>query len=180
VAFTIRTANGSDVAAIQRIELDAGRRFADAGMASIADAPVPTAAELSPYIRSSTAWVAENDDGDAVGYSLASVVDDEAHIDQVSVIYDGGGQGIGTALIERVAQWGRSHGFDAVTLTTFADVQFNGPLYERLGFAPFDEAELGPELAQIRATEQADGLDVSPRIAMRRPLGEEPQTPPTG
>jgi hypothetical protein len=57
-------------------------------------------------------------------------------------------------------------GHPAVTLTTYADVRWNQPLYEHLGFRVLNDDEIGPELRAIRATEHARGLDVSPRVCM--------------
>ena len=63
--------------------------------------------------------------------------------------------------------WAVEHGYHAMTLTTFRDVAWNGPYYAKLGFQPLAEVDLGPELRVIRDHEQADGLDVRPRQAMR-------------
>ena len=63
--------------------------------------------------------------------------------------------------------WARRRGDHALTLTTFRDVEWNGPYYARLGFEPIPDEQLGPELRAIRDREQADGLDVLPRQAMR-------------
>jgi hypothetical protein len=52
-----------------------------------------------------------------------------------------------------------------LTLTTFRDVPWNGPYYERIGFRLVDDP--GPELrAQI--DHEAWLEDLGPRIAMRR------------
>ncbi len=171
--FVIRPAVLADVPQLQRIEVDAGRRFARIGMGAIADDPPLEAAVLVAHVESLTAWVAvvAGDVERVVGYALASVVDGEAHLDQVSVVDDAGRRGVGTALIDAVSGWARSPESgveaDSVTLTTFAEVAWNGPLYERLGFVVVDDP--GPELAAIRAAEIAKGLDASGRrVAMRR------------
>jgi GNAT superfamily N-acetyltransferase len=151
------------------LEVAAGRRFAEIGLTSIAADEPPTEAALHAHVDDGTAWVAEVD-GTVVGYAIASVVDGEGHLDQVSVLDEQAGQGLGRALIEAVEGWARHQGFEAVTLTTFTEVAWNGPLYAHLGYEVLSEDELGPELAAIRAQERADGLDVSPRRAMRRRL----------
>ena len=57
----------------------------------------------------------------------------------------------------------------AITLITYADVEWNAPYYRRRGFAELDA--LTPGLAAMRAEEIAMGLDqLGPRIAMRREL----------
>ena len=57
-----------------------------------------------------------------------------------------------------------------MTLTTFRDVPWNGPYYERCGFRVVEPGELGPGLRRIRAAEVARGLDAEPRVAMRQDL----------
>ena len=44
-------------------------------------------------------------------------------------------QGVGTRLLDRACEWARGQGYDAITLTTFADIAWNGPFYARRGFA---------------------------------------------
>lgn len=105
--------------------------------------------------------------GCPVGYVLADRVDGSAHISQVSVTPVAQGVGIGRSLIGRVEQWALESDMRAVTLTTFADVPWNGPLYEHLGFQVIPADEVGPELRSIREAEAAHGLDIARRVCMR-------------
>jgi GNAT superfamily N-acetyltransferase len=105
-----------------------------------------------------------------VAYLLADIVDGNAHIEQVSVHPRHSRKGLGKALIEQAVVWARRRGLGAVTLTTFADVPWNAPYYQRLGFRRLQEAELTPGLRAIRAREAAIGLDRWPRCCMRRDL----------
>jgi hypothetical protein len=61
-------------------------------------------------------------------------------------------------------------GHPALTLTTFTEVPWNAPYYERCGFRRLPEAELTPGLREIRRREAAHGLDRWPRTCMRRDL----------
>lgn len=167
---TIRLATERDLAALPAIEVAAGQAFADAGLQSIADDDPPTTDDLRPHIQAGTIWVAVDELDRPIGYATASVVDGEGHLDQVSVLPSAGGRGVGRVLVAAVEQWAAGEGFDAVTLTTFSDLTWNGPWYRRLGYEPLAEVELGPELAGIRAVEQARGIDVAPRTAMRKRL----------
>jgi hypothetical protein len=74
--------------------------------------------------------------------------------------------GIGRALIDQVRSWALAAGLPAVTLTTFRDVPWNGPLYQHLGFRFLDEHEIGPELCAVRDHETAMGLDPALRVCM--------------
>ncbi|MGH9060644.1 MAG: GNAT family N-acetyltransferase, partial [Acidimicrobiales bacterium] len=93
-----------------------------------------------------------------------------AHIEQVSVDPAHAGSGLGRDLIDHASAWAGAHGFAELTLTTFTDVVWNGPYYERLGFRRIPEDRLGPGLAEIRRRESAAGLDRWPRAAMVRSL----------
>ena len=54
-----------------------------------------------------------------------------------------------------------------MTLTTFRDVPWNAPFYERLGFCVLDSSELTPELDAVVREEAARGLDRDRRVVMR-------------
>jgi GNAT superfamily N-acetyltransferase len=92
------------------------------------------------------------------------------HVEQVSVDPEYGRRGIGSVLIEHVAGWARERGAPALTLTTYAEIAWNAPYYERLGFRRLADDELTPGLRRIRAAEAEHGLDRWPRLAMRRDL----------
>ena len=166
----IRPMTPEDGPDLQRIELAAGRRFADIGMPEIA-ADQPASVEvLAGYADAGRGWLATGDGGEPVGYVIVDVVDGNAHIEQVSVLPDLQGRGVGRALVDRVAAWAAGQGMAAITLTTFRDVPWNGPLYRHLGFRFLDHDALGPELAAVRAHETAIGLDPATRVCMRLDL----------
>jgi hypothetical protein len=78
--------------------------------------------------------------------------------------------GLGRALIEQSASWASARDLHALTLTTYLDVPWNGPYYERLGFRYLTTDEETPGLRGIRARERALGLEAWPRVSMRRSL----------
>lgn len=104
-----------------------------------------------------------------VGFVCVEMVDGIPHIWQLSVHPDHARQGLGRSLVEATSAWAASKGFDAITLTTYRDVPWNGPFYESLGFVTV--GDLTPELSAIRKHERAIGDDdFGPRVAMRLPL----------
>jgi GNAT superfamily N-acetyltransferase len=104
-----------------------------------------------------------------VGFVQVGEADGNAHIDEVSVLPGQMRRGIGTQLVLAACGWAATNGYEAVTLTTFADVPWNGPFYARLGFVEIDD--IGPDVAERREAERAAGLDeVGRRIVMRREL----------
>jgi GNAT superfamily N-acetyltransferase len=104
-----------------------------------------------------------------VGFVCVEMVAGIPHIWQLSVHPDHARQGLGRWLMEATIAWARLEGFDAITLTTYRDVPWNGPFYESLGFGVEDD--LSPELSAIREHERAIGDDdFGPRVAMRLAL----------
>jgi hypothetical protein len=137
----IRPARMDEGPGLQNIEVAAGERFRDVGLPDIAEHDPPSAEELIRYAKAGRSWVAVDEDDRPIGYVLVTQVD-----------------------------WAIEAGLPAMTLTTFADVPWNGPLYRHLGFRDLTEAEIGPQLQILRDEESALGLDPASRVCMRREL----------
>jgi ribosomal protein S18 acetylase RimI-like enzyme len=166
VEITIRPARPDDGDTLREVELLAGERFREVGLDAIADhepAPLDT---LARYAIGGRSWVAADDADAPVGYVLVDVVDGAAHVEQISVLPDHQGRGIGQRLLDQVQAWAVETGRRAVTLTTFSHVPWNRPLYEHLGFRVLTEAEIGPELQALCEVEAAHGLDPAVRVCM--------------
>ena len=166
----IRPSRAGDGDRLREIERRAGERFRTVGLASVADAEPASVDELAGYAAAGRGWVAADTPDQPVGYVLVDVVDGAAHIEQLSVRPDQQGRGLGRALIDRVGRWAQETGRSAITLTTFVDVAWNGPLFAHLGFVVIPEAEIGPQLRAVQAAEVAHGLDPSRRVCMRLDL----------
>ncbi len=139
-------------------------------MADVAADEPMSSQKLAAYARAGRSWVATDQEDHVVGYVVVEVVDGCAHIEQVSVEPGHQGQGLGRALIDEVESWAAGEGLEAITLTTFAEVPWNRPLYEHLGFRVFGEEELSPGLRALRDDEAAHGLDPELRVCMRKPV----------
>ncbi len=118
----IRSASAQDLPRLQDIERAAGAPFRDIGMAVIASDEPPTLAVLRAYQAAGRAWVACDEEGLAVAYLVVDVIDDAAHVEQVSVDPGHARRGLGRALIDSAARWALGQGLEALTLTTFAQV----------------------------------------------------------
>lgn len=167
---SVREMTSDDVAAVRDVELAAGALFRsvpEPRIARCADDEPFSADEVTAYVRAGRAWVAVVD-GDVVGFAVADVVDGCAHVKEIAVTPEHGRRGVGTALIDRVATWTTAEQLHAITLTTFRDVAWNRPWYERLGFRVLPENDLTPGLRRLRATEHEHGLPTELRVVMRR------------
>lgn len=106
-----------------------------------------------------------------VGFAYCAVAGRDLHLAGLAVHPDFGRRGIGAALVRRVEGAARARGLDGVTLTTFADIPWNGPFYERLGFHRVADAKAPPHLAAALARERDTGM--TGRIAMHLPIRSE-------
>lgn len=168
-AHPIRPVRPDELGAIRDIEVGTGVLFADIGMSFIADEEPPPVELLEQYRRAGRAWVSTDPTDRPVAFLIADLVDDCAHVEQVSVDPSFGRRGIGRSLIDHLEAWATGRGLRAVTLTTFRDVPWNGPYYARCGFVTLQEADMGPELAARLAAERQRHLG-GPRVAMGRDL----------
>jgi GNAT superfamily N-acetyltransferase len=171
VQIEIRASRVDDGPMMQSIERLAGERFREVGLDRVAEDDPPPVGALAAYATAGRSWVAVDETDQPVGYVVVDVVDGNAHIEQVSVDPAHQGAGVGRALVEQVRAWAAQSGRAAVTLTTFADVPWNAPLYQHLGFVAIADGEIGPELRALRDTETECGLDPGARLCMRLDIG---------
>jgi GNAT superfamily N-acetyltransferase len=116
-------------------------------------------------------WVALADDV-PVGFAHVEILEPGvAHLEEIDVHPEHGRRGIGTRLIVAVCAWAATSGYLSVTLTTFRDVPWNMPFYERLGFEAIPPDELSPAMLSVIHDEMRRGFDPTRRVAMRRLSG---------
>jgi GNAT superfamily N-acetyltransferase len=161
----IRIAGRREFGRLREVEEASEELFTEVGIGPFRDEGEPGHLERAAIVLVS---------GDpAVGFASVEIVDGAAHLSQLSVHPSASRQGRGSALLTGVCHWAAAHGYQAVTLTTFRDVPWNGPFYARMGFQVLDD--LTPQLAAIRDHEKAIGDDdFGPRVAMRKDLGPAP------
>jgi GNAT superfamily N-acetyltransferase len=164
----VRPSLSTESSSLRGIERLAGEVFRSIGMDWIADSDPMPVELLEEYARCGRSWVAVDECDRPLGYAVVDVVDGNAHIEQISVLPDYQGRGLGKDLLEAVHAWAIKAGFPALTLTTFTQVPWNRPLYEHLGFEVVPEDELGPGLREVREHESRIGLDRRSRVCMRR------------
>lgn len=171
VFVQIRVARPEEAARLREIERRAGERFRSVGLDDIADDEPDSVEDLVGYANLGRCWVAIGADDRPVGYLLVDDLDGNAHVEQVSVDPEHQEMGLGRRLIEQARTWARETGRSAVTLTTFADVPWNAPLYAHLGFVVLSDSEIGPELRARRQEEAERGLDkLMSRVCMKLAL----------
>ena len=166
---TIRAPRLKELELLRDIERAAGALFAEIGFEEVAAAEPASVAALAEYVLDGRAWVVAEHNV-PVGYAVVDIVDGLAHLEQLSVLPEHGRKGLGSALLAHVCDWAAQRRLEAVTLTTFTTVPWNAPYYEKNGFHAMDDADIGPELRDLRAHEAEHGLDPTQRVCMRRDI----------
>jgi GNAT superfamily N-acetyltransferase len=115
-------------------------------------------------------WVVAEACDQPVGFAIASIHDGVAHLDELHVLPQHGGRGLGTGLIEAVGLWAWRSASPSLTLSTLLDVPWNAPFYSRRGFRILEPSEWSDSLRGLRGLEQRAGLPVDRRVMMGRDL----------
>lgn len=168
--YVIELAAPTQIAALAAIELSAATLFRgwdvpDAIMRETTPPSVLRAAQACGLL-----WVAVDRDGDPLGFTYVEATPNRVHLEELDVHPDWGRRGIGTALIREVERWAVANGRRQLSLTTFRDVPWNAPFYQRLGFETIAAADLDADLAERLEAEARRGLDPARRVAMRKRL----------
>ncbi len=164
--YSIRKARPDELQAVQEIERRAATRLAAVGLPAAAQLPLQPLEALQAHRERGQLLVATDDDDRPVGFAIFALHDDEAHLEEIDVVPEHAGRGLGRRLIQAVLAQVREAGWSRLALTTFRDVPFNAPFYARVGFQVVDEPHLSPRLARIRQDERRNGTELAPRVAM--------------
>jgi GNAT superfamily N-acetyltransferase len=166
--YSIVRARPEHLREIPTIELAAARLLSGHAAESVLGETTSDSV-LREAVREGRLWVALA--GNApVGFAHVEIIDaGTAHLEEIDVLPTHGRRGLGTRLVTEVCEWAASAGYDSVTLTTFRDVPWNRPFYERLGFRVMPDAALSAALRAIVEDDTRRGLDPSRRVAMERP-----------
>jgi GNAT superfamily N-acetyltransferase len=179
----IRRSSAHELGHLADVELDGDRRYGGYDGVPPGFNDVTSASVLEQAQGLDRLWVAVDrgagpqSESGIVGFALADLIDGVAHLAQVSVRLEYQGGGVGRRLIEAVADWARQERFESVTLCTFADVAWNRPLYEHLGFCVLAEEQWTPGLRAVFESDGDLGLDLGRRVVMRRDLRSERPPP---
>ena len=167
----IRKIDPSDIAQLIEIEKSATQAFSSIPELSwLVESPVLSAQDHLQLISSAYAFVAINQKNQATGFFFVVRQALDLYIIELDVSAAFQKQGIGRQLIEYVIATAQGEGCDAVTLTTFHDVIWNRPFYEKLGVEKINALEMPLYLEHKLEHEVAYGFSRNSRCAMRLAL----------
>jgi len=164
--WSLRLARVEDAEALPAIERAAARMFlTSSGLEDLDPDDVWSSQDLARLIRKGHSLVAHVGDRIA-GFLASQPFQRELHIWEMDVHPCFQRRGIGAGLLRASQIDARNSGFRAMTLTTFRDLAWNAPFYERLGFEEVTALDAHPRLAAELANEADAGLPAERRCAM--------------
>ncbi|HZX83749.1 MAG TPA: GNAT family N-acetyltransferase [Reyranella sp.] len=131
----IRPARPQEIALLPQIENAADERYVRLGLRCVLEMPPHSIASLEEGRQRKMLWVATSPRNRVAGFALMTLNGGTAWLDQLSVLARWQGRGLGAALIDRTARRARELGYDTLYLSTYLDVPWNAPFYERRGFS---------------------------------------------
>ena len=133
VMTLIRPAKEEDAKLLPDIERSSGETFRQVEhLAWIADDDVQSAERHLDLIRQGSAWVAQSDADELVGFLNAERVGHSLHIWQMAVLAHWQQRGIGRQLIVAALRWANDQHLSPVTLTTFCELAWNESFYHSI------------------------------------------------
>ena len=165
-SYSIAPARPEDLPHLPQIELAAARLLCGHAPESVLRETTAQSV-LQAALRERRLWVALADDA-PVGFAYVEMIDaGTAHLEEIDVLPAHGRRNLGTRLVGEVCRWAVSTGYDSVTLTTFRDVPWNMPFFQRLGFRVVPSGEHSPALRARVQDEARRGLDPDRRAVMQ-------------
>lgn len=169
----IRPAAVADAEQFPAIENSAGMLFEQcvdlAWLTQEDDRPV---AEYEHFVGQGLSWAAVTPAERCVGFLCSGLEDSALHIWELAVCRSHQGRGIGRALLETAVREAGRRGLAALTLTTFNNVAWNAPFYERLGFRIMQADNMPGRLRSMLDEEVERGIPRRFRCAMQLGLSQ--------
>jgi len=162
--YRIELARTEDIALLPAIERAAATLFPDSLLPPEARNSVVPLDELTEAQAQQRLWVALSPSGEPVGFAIVASGINTAFLAEIDVHPDHQKQGLGRRLVEAAIGWAETQGYSRLTLTTFNDLPWNAPFYERLGFCRIKPDKLTDDLARKLDEENRSGLQS--RVAM--------------
>lgn len=147
----LRAATSTDIPQICHVDTEASLRFGS--IQALSDLADGSHGPLEPqtvqeWLNKGSIYVVE-DGSTLTGFVAAQPRDSVLYVAELAVLESEQGRGIGSMLLDRIINLARQEARDAgrtsarVSLTTYADVHWNGPWYRKRGFREVEPESVG-------------------------------------
>lgn len=163
----LRNSSAADISQLQTVEEAAAQRFlAIPELAILARSGVTDSEVHAQSIAQKLAWLVEDEQGTILGFCYARVLTDSLYLAEVSSHPGARGMGVGAQLVSHVRQVAYERQLKGVTLTTYIDVPWNAPWYQKQGFTLVEPSSYLHEMRYILQQQKVAGLMLMPRCVM--------------
>jgi GNAT superfamily N-acetyltransferase len=171
-AFVIRKASPDEIDEIVSIDVDACSLYDQVGLAADLGPEHPySAVERACWTRCAregNAFVAGPPGAPPVGILVMDRIDGAPYLEQLSIRRTAMRQGLGRRLLYRAIEWA---GREPLWLTTYGQIPWNRPFYQRHGFVTIPESACPPGIVKVLDDQRGALPAPEDRIAMRRVAG---------
>lgn len=165
--YRIRMMEPGEAEPLLAVERSGRRLLIEAGHAELAASNEPPLCEFVRFLLAHEVFVAISKASQApVGFAAAAARLDLYWLAEMVVDPAHGQRGVGAALLRAVTERARWFFHRALGLSTYVDIPFNAPFYERNGFMKIARDDLNEELTERLAAECPRGSDVRDRVVM--------------
>ena len=171
--YHIRSMRDADCTRLAEIDRLADRLFLETGIPevmAIADGPSAPAADFEAMLSVCIVHIACTAAEQPVGLAAWQRLDDDIYLRLLAVDPDHGRRGLGAALLEQTVRAGRDVSARRCALSTFREVPFNQPFYQRHGFVELPLPQATPALLRRFEAEISEGVRPEQRVLMVRKL----------
>ena len=163
--YQVMLASPEYLAELPRIERAAAEIFPAGMIPDEVKDYVLTLEEFKNALAKNHLWVAVTVDNQPIGFALVLVKGESAMLAELDVYPEHQRKGIGKSLVQTVINWACEEGYKSLMLTTFSNIPWNAPFYEKMGFRALSETELTADL--FAALEKEAKLGLRGRVAMQ-------------
>lgn len=135
--YRIRPMRPQEIARLAAVDRAADSLFLDSDVpeaVAMVDGPPASPADFRDMLETCHVMVACAGDDRAVGFAASQVLQSDLYLRLLAVDPGHTRRGLGSALVAQTAAHGRCVGAARCALSTFRQIPFNQPFYERLGF----------------------------------------------
>jgi GNAT superfamily N-acetyltransferase len=165
INYQIILAKPEHLAALPQIERAAAEVFPEGMIPDEVKDYVLSLDDFENALAKNQLWIAVTMDNNPVGFAVAIAKGKSAMLAELDVDPEHQRQGLGRKLVQTVINWAREEGFNNLNLTTFSNIPWNAPFYEKMGFRRLRGVELTADL--ITALDREAELGLKDRVAMQ-------------
>jgi len=163
--YSIRKAVPGDVKFLPQIEKEASSLFIDYGLEAGVFADVTGLDELFRAQKEGLLWIAETNNK-IIGFAFVEALNSGFVLSEIDVLPLFGKKGVGSQLLKEVLKHVKRSGHKKLFLTTFKEIPWNYPFYQKWGFNLLNPGEYPADITDIVEREHLMGLDRNRRVVM--------------